>query len=123
MIETVVKVLRFTKQKRSPLAQAWLSGLPIFLSGGGSSCPIYERSVDKACTSIPVASKYAPFPLPEGLARSTLDLPKDEFHRLSVAFGLTYDPEIIGKVYRRWETPNLTLQQRRRPDSDELYAK
>lgn len=123
VIETVVKVLRFTKQKRSPLAQAWLSGLPIFLSGGGSSCPIYERSVDKACTSIPVASKYAPFPLPEGLARSTLDLPKDEFHRLSVAFGLTYDPEIIGKVYRRWETPNLTLQQRRRPDSDELYAK
>ena len=27
------------------------------------------------------------------------------FHRLSVAFGLTYDPEIIGKVYRSAETP------------------
>ena len=121
--ETVVKVLRFTKQRRSPLAQAWKSGLPIFLSGGGFSCPVYKSSVDKACASIPVAFNYSPFPLPEGLSRNIRDLPNDEFHRLSVAFGLTYDPEIIGKIYRSSETPNLTLQQRRRLNSDELYAK
>lgn len=72
---------------------------------------------------MPVTLKYSRFPLPEGLARNTLDLPKDEFHRLSVAFGLTYDPEIIGKIYRSSEIPNLMLQQRRRPDSDELYAR
>jgi hypothetical protein len=123
VIEIVVRVLRFTKQHRSPFAQAWLSGLPIFLGGGGSSCPVYESSVDKACRSIPVAFKHSPFPLPEGLARNALDLPNDEFHRLFVAFGLTYDPEIIGKVYRKSETPDMVLRHRRRPNSDELYAR
>jgi len=121
--ETVVKVLRFTKQLRSPHAQAWLDGLPVFLSGGGSSCQVYKSGADKACTSIPVTFRYSPSPLPEGLARNILALPKDEFHRLSVAFGLTYDPEIIGTIYRSSETPNLTLRQGRRPNSDELYAR
>lgn len=44
-------MLRFTKQFRSPLAEAWSSGLPVFLGGGGSSSPVYESSVDKACSN------------------------------------------------------------------------
>jgi hypothetical protein len=121
--ETVLRVLRKTKQSRHPNAAAWSSGLPIFLSGGGSSCPIYEKSVEKAGSSMNATPRHSRFPLPEGLARNTLDLPDSELHRLSVAFGLTYDPEIIGKVYRRSETPDMILPQKRRPSSDELYAK
>ena len=62
-------------------------------------------------------------PMPEGLARNSLGLPDKDFHRLSVAFGLTYDPVMIGKIYRSWETPNVTLQQKRRVDRDDLYTR
>jgi len=121
--ETVLRVLRITKRERSPLAQAWFSGLPVFLSGGGSSCGIYEQSVAKACADLPVEKRFMQFPLPGSVERSNLHLSVIEVHRLSVAFGLTYDPEVIGKIYRSDETENLVMRQRQRPDRDELYAK
>ena len=116
----IYNALCHTKHRRTPLALAWQTGLPVFVCGGGSVCRVYLDSVTTGCRQIPITPLLREFPLPENL---TQDISPDLFHRLSVAYGLTLDS---GSYYAASEEEDFTrptASGRSRPDRDELYPK
>jgi hypothetical protein len=123
--KAVIKnVLLHTRQRRSPLARAWEHGLPFFLTGGGSFCDVYRDAADRACAELRIAGRRTPFPQFDAIRGDTLD--EGVLHRMSVAFGLTYDKELIGRIVPAEEIEDLIIPPRpasERPDRDELYAK
>lgn len=117
--QVIYNVLRRTKHKRNPMAPEWKQGLPIFVCGGGSACRVYLGSVTNGCRQIPVTPLTRGFPMPEGLTQR--DISPELFHRLSVAYGLTFDS---GRIYPAAETEDFTRPTAPpRPDRDELYPK
>jgi len=121
--KVVEGVIRYTKARRTPLALAWEQGVPIFLTGGGASANVYKYAVDAACRSVGVKPLYTLFPILDEVNQRGVN--RDNFHRLSVAFGLTYDAELIGRILAASEVEDfvLTPVERERPDRDELYPK
>lgn len=121
--KVVEGVIRHTKARRTPLALAWEQGVPIFLTGGGASANVYRYAVDAACRSVGVKPLYTAFPILDEVNQRGVD--GEHFHRLSVAFGLTYDAELIGKILAASEVEDFILApvERDRPDRDELYPK
>jgi len=120
----IAQVIRETRQRRSPLAPAWEDGLPFFLTGGGAYCEVYRRAVDRACQELRVPAQYTPFPHFDAVRGNRLG--DDNLHRMSVAFGLTYDRDLIGRIVPAHEIEDLVIgpkPPRERPDRDELYAK
>ena len=119
LAQIICNVLRYTRQKRYTTAPEWNEGLPVFISGGGASCNVYVDSVTTGCKQMPVTPSRRNFPLPEGLTQA--DISSELFHRLSVAYGLTFDP---GRIYASGETEDDGRSVGpSRPDRDELYPK
>ena len=125
--QCIGKILRNTKGTPSrggpyPTAPEWKKGLRVFLTGGGASCTIYRTGVERAFRSIGTPPFFTEFPV---LERVATKLGNEDFHRMSVAFGLTYDAESIGKIIRPRDIDNIPPQKivRDVPDRDELYPK
>ena len=117
--QVIYNVLRFTKQRRNPTAREWQQGLPTFVCGGGSACRVYVDSVRIGCALIPVRPLLRAFPLPENLPQK--DNLSELFSRLSVAYGLTFDP---GRIFPARQNEDFTSPPPRpRPDRDDLYPK
>lgn len=119
--EALASVLRYTRENRTPTAEEWHAGLPVFLTGGGASCPVYEQAVEKTCKDMHVDCIKTALPISSDL--QTVIEPS-VYHRLSVAYGLTHDAELIGDVVPEQEIENFKLTDRPRhdrPDRDELY--
>lgn len=120
------RILDYTHQRRYGKAPEWREGLPAFLSGGGSDCEIYSRSLALAFARHGVPLKRTTFPL----LQEAEGAGEDSFHRLSVAYGLTFDAESIGRILSPHEIddaprfdPVVDRPTRERPDRDELYPK
>ena len=94
-------VIKRTKEDKFPLSDAWKNGLPLFLCGGGSGMRLYKESLISNAKSrmrglVWQGFKRVNLPTPDGLfARS---LRESEYHRLSVAYGLSYPIDDIGKI-------------------------
>src|SRR5262249_42987872 len=93
----IKKLLAHTRARRYGKAQEWRHGLPVFLSGGGSECRSYSIALSTACTACGIPYRRTWFPLLEEAARAGT-FASDEFHRLSVAYGLTFDAHSIGRI-------------------------
>jgi len=121
----VQKILNYTHNQRYGKAPEWREGLPAFLSGGGSNCELYSRSLSMAFARHGVKLKRTNFPLLEE-AEGALE---QNFHRLSVAYGLTFDAESIGRILCPHEVEDAPRfdpavdMARTRPDRDDLYPK
>ncbi len=96
-IKQVGTVLAITKEKRNPLAEAWKNGLPVFVCGGGSRLELYKEAIvehyknwRKGKTNI-APCHLVELPKPTNLEAD--DLPESEFHRLAVAYGLSFPPD------------------------------
>ena len=117
--QVINKVVQLTRHKRYPRAPEWEEGLPIFLCGGGSACHVYRESVIDVCRKVRVEPLLRGFPTPGDLTQS--DISPELFHRLSVAYGLTFDS---GHIFTAAETTDVTLPTAPlQPDRDELYPK
>jgi hypothetical protein len=119
-------MLDHTHAKRYGKAPEWRSGLPTFLCGGGSDCELYADCLTEAFKRHQVSMKRTPFPLLEEASRSTGGGAND-FHRLSVAYGLTFDAESVGRILTPQQiedAPRVDLtvdKPKERPDRDDLY--
>jgi hypothetical protein len=128
MTDAIYNILNYTRSRRYGQAPEWLHGVPVFLGGGGSNCPVYAESLAVAFRRLHVAERRTSFPLLEETLRGTT-LTEGEFHRLSVAYGLTFDAEDLGKIlapHQIEDAPRFGaggVQQANRPDRDELYPK
>jgi hypothetical protein len=92
----IASVLRTTKQQRYRRSPNWKAGIRVFLCGGGSSCDVFEQAVATAARLSGVPLPRIRLPLPERLKAQ--DLPQDQFHRVSVAYGLGIDVFNLGQI-------------------------
>ncbi len=119
----VGKILHRTKSTRYPRAPEWKDGMRVFLAGGGSACKVYAEGVSRAFRNVGTQPLFTTFPMLEEAAKN---VGKKAFHRVSVAFGLTYGADSIGRTVRPQEIEDITPTKGRsveRPDRDELYPK
>lgn len=98
---TVHKVLDEIRKRKDPNAAAWRRGLPIFLCGGGQDVEPYIKGLMNVRSWWKTNTKVAPFeirvlPRPENLKADGLK--EKDYHRISVAYGLCYPVDQIGKV-------------------------
>ena len=100
MMEATIVNLR---TKRDPHSRRWKTSMPLFLSGGGSVMPFYRSFIGGL--SAGMKRLYNPC---QGIQRRSLSKPEnfvaavDEqtYHRLAVAWGLSYEKTNIGQVTR-----------------------
>jgi hypothetical protein len=102
VVKAVVDLLRYTKERRYRTSRHWTNGIPIFLCGGGSRCDFYTEIFQ------PQDGIFYRFPLREIKLPKPGDLEapgisRDEYDRVSVAYGLSFDPDDIGEIVRESE--------------------
>ncbi|MBK8536550.1 MAG: hypothetical protein IPL59_16330 [Candidatus Competibacteraceae bacterium] len=92
--DIILNVLHTTKEERYFYSPRWEEGIPTFLCGGGSSIPLYQ-TVLKENRLLRLTSLEKPDTL---VAES---MGPTDFHRLSVACGLSFPKPDIGPVRPR----------------------
>lgn len=97
-------VLHATRNDRYPMSPHWQTGILTFLCGGGSSILLYRDVLQRNHLLRLIALEK-----PDTLAAEYLG-PSD-FHRLSVAYGLSFNTLDIGKVRPRIEVPPVPRQE------------
>jgi hypothetical protein len=97
----VVRHLAYLKKRRDPDSDRWRAGLPLFLCGGGSSVKLFryaaaiaDEEFRKNMISAPVQIRR----LPKPTTLTNQDIGDDLYHRLSVAYGLSFEAFNLGSV-------------------------
>jgi hypothetical protein len=121
----IMRDLLLLKKHRDPNARRWTEGLPVFLCGGGTGMPLYHRMVRDADdlfrrATIVCGLRLGVLPKPTQLAND--DIGDAMFHRLSVAYGLSFDALDIGEISPPHEISDLP-RLARRETSDSFVSK
>ena len=101
----LMQVLMTLKKDMDPFAEAWKSGLPVFLAGGGRDFKLIGRATERAdkrltqsvtvdgirCRRLPALETLANEDAPDG--------------RLDVAYGLSFDRFDVGEIHRPGSIP------------------
>ena len=117
----VMRHLMDLKRRRDPFSRRWETGLPVFLCGGGSGMQLFSRVVGEAgewfrSTMLARGLRLRTLPRPDQLVND--DIGDNLFHRLSVAYGLSFDAPNIGSVSAPYESPDVPQLQKRRIEQD-----
>ena len=105
-----------TKTNRDPNSEKWVEGLPIFLCGGGSQVEFYNpKMIKRVEEELTKNFKWNGFrqstiPKPENLKAESLH--SRDYHRLSVAYGLSFPIDDIGKIVPPSEVDDIKKQPR-----------
>jgi hypothetical protein len=114
----VMQHLMALRQRRDPFSRRWETGLPVFLCGGGSNLRIFRDVVNQT------DSRFRSATTTRGLLLRTLPRPEDLvnediddalFHRLSVAYGLSFQSFNIGGISPPHASPDVPRPPRRDP--------
>jgi hypothetical protein len=102
---------------RDPHSRRWSDGLPVFLCGGGSGLDVFRRLVwhaDARFRDVTTARGLLlrTLPRPEHLVND--DVGDTFFHRLSVAYGLSFGALDIGAISSPHDIPDVPPPTRRR---------
>lgn len=92
----IKEILRKTKSTRYRRSQHWNTGVRVFVCGGGSKCEVFSNAILVASKLASVPLSPLNMPLPRQLKAN--NLPNDEFHRVSVAYGLGINPFNLGMI-------------------------
>jgi hypothetical protein len=111
------KLLRRTRSTRYGTSPTWESGVPFFLSGGGNSVDAYREAIEVVRRDWCLEEIQLPWP--EGLVEGSLKL--RDFHRISVAHGLSDSADNIGLIERKSEVPDLYRAQKPGADYSDRY--
>lgn len=98
-----------TKIERDPRSRQWNEGLPVYLCGGGANLSFYGdvvRSAEETLKSMGI-KKFVVKRLPKPDGFQAKGLVDDQFHRLYVAYGLSYSYDEIGKIIPTRDIPDL----------------
>ena len=97
--DIILEILHTTRQRRYPKSPRWKTGIPTFLCGGGSSIPLYQTVLQENRLL-----RRTSLEKPDTLVAESLG--STDFHRLSVACGLSFNALDIGEVRRSIDVPN-----------------
>lgn len=121
---TVQRVFHHTKRNRYRLSEAWVKGLPVFLTGGGGSIEGYKKSVISGGQNCAPAMNLMLLPKHPKLAEFSGTT--NDYQRISVACGLAQDAYSLGQLIPAGQVENDDSPiycVADRPDRDELYAR
>jgi len=104
--QAIATVLRTTKLRRYRNSPNWQEGIRVFFCGGGSSCDTFAQSIALASKLSGFPLSRLGFPIPGRLKANSL--PSDQFHRVSVAYGLGMDVFNLGNIIPIAEVENDT---------------
>ncbi|MDE3735918.1 hypothetical protein PSH28_04875 [Pseudomonas resinovorans] len=114
-----------TNSRGDPRSSAWSEGLPIFVTGGGSSCELYRRAIEtgelelKRRMYLPSSFRFIELdPLGARFQHFGIEIGG----RLSVAIGLTEDAEGIARVVPHHDIGPIMRPGAERIDHTELYG-
>lgn len=99
----ILKVLAYTRKNRYYSSPKWQNGIRTFVCGGGAQSLIYLAAINKVKEDynlLPIN-----LPLPENLI--AINLAQANFHRVSVAYGLSFDAMNIGKIIFKTDIDDL----------------
>ena len=104
------RVVYETKRHRNPLASAWDCGLPVFISGGGAQMSLYREVLELAEKMLTRVILWAEFQQMALAKPSDLEAPGFEcrYHRLAVAYGLSFSSLDIGHITPPREIPDIS---------------
>ena len=104
---TIIKVLDLTKQRRYYSSPNWASGIRTFICGGGSYSSIYRDAIAK------VQGRYnlLPINLPVPANVFPADFSKEKFHRISVAYGLSFNEMSLGTIRKEQDVDDAPRQE------------
>lgn len=90
-----------TYLEKDPNAREWKNGVPLFICGGGSNLGLFAEDVIASARDLLRGYKIADFrirslPKPDNLVADKVH-PR-EFHRLAVAYGLSFFYDDIGRI-------------------------
>ena len=112
--------LHFTRWRRYPLSPAWNNGLRTFIFGGGVHCKLYTNAIQDAFNEMHIKllnMKHTYFD------QNDKEMLKNS-NRLSVAYGLTFDRDVIGKIEEQDKNPDIVPEPERLPPSwEDIYSK
>jgi hypothetical protein len=114
----IMRDLLLLKRDRDPNSRRWVEGLPVFLCGGGNGMGLYQLMVsdaDERFRRATVGSGLRLRVLPKPTQLANEDVGDAMFHRLSVAYGLSFDALDIGKISPPHEISDLPRPRRRDP--------
>jgi hypothetical protein len=122
----VMRHLLDLRRRRDPHSPRWQTGLPVFLCGGGSGITVFDRAVSEADWRLRSATRTARLvqrrlPQPEDLVND--DIPEELFHRLSVAYGLSFVPWDTGKASPPHEIDDIVRPDGPRDIGDGFVSK
>jgi len=95
------RVVWRSRIKESTRSVAWSTKLPVLICGGGRDMELYRKaisSINDLLRKNPEASGIEPMtvPLPVNL---TVDVSENSFHRLAVAWGLSFEEFEFGEIF------------------------
>ncbi|MBS1770564.1 MAG: hypothetical protein JSS77_12940 [Acidobacteria bacterium] len=102
------QVSRVVRQARGnyPLSRRWDEGVPFFLCGGGSRAAFYSALAEQMIAlRNPCRLVQARLPRPDRLQADRMT--EESYDRISVAYGLSFDPLDIGRIIRTDELPRI----------------
>lgn len=106
------KVVRETKKCRNPLSDAWTSGVPSFLCGGGSHVELYKKLIPHSSKKLSKAGIRSLFmrdlPKPKNLEND--DILPQEYHRLAVSYGLSFSTDSMGRIIPERDIEDLIYE-------------
>jgi hypothetical protein len=100
---SIQRLLQTTKNHRYETSPTWKEGVPFFLSGGGRTVDIYREALLRVQSDRRLVEMD--LPMPEALVAGKVA--RQEFHRVSVAHGLSYSADNLGQIERKSEVPDL----------------
>lgn len=110
--KVILDKLNYTKKCRDPRSEHWKSGVPTFLCGGGARVDCFSGLFGQfEAASPPFKIKANSLTVPEDL--SAPEMPRGTYDRLSVAYGLSYDPDNIGRILRMEDIEDIPKGQSR----------
>jgi len=119
-----------TNARGNPNSSAWREGLPIFVTGGGSSCNLYRQAIKEAETKLIGRVRGSLFDHSTNFRFIELDPTSGALQhvdieagkRLTVALGLTEDAENIAKIVPHRDIEPIRRPVRERVDHTDLYG-
>jgi len=116
-VKAVAKIVRYTKGRKDPLSRTWKEGLPVILCGGGSKMALY-RSIPESVEDILRhhtswnGFRVIDLPAPEHFVAD--ELGPDDYHRMAVAYGLSFSYGAIGEVVPPSDIEDIRPEVRKR---------
>lgn len=110
----VRKTIKESMFRRNPYSSAWKNGLPVFLCGGGSQIGTYKDIIPHAEKQLSrtAFSRFNKKQIPRPVNLETADIPPRDYHRMSVAYGLSFSADNIGEIISLNSFDDLVVKDR-----------